>query len=128
MTFGAFNTVYRSKYSRFIYWVLQSPIFSYQAGAYLTSTINQLTVTTLGNLVVPVPPAQEQAAICSHIEEKMPVFDGLLDEIKNSISRLQEFRAAIITAAVTGQIEVTTSGKQDLTNRQFDKFGEAMRA
>ena len=128
MTFGAFNTVYRSKYSCFIYWVLQSPIFSYQAGAYLTSTINQLTVTTLGNLVVPVPPVQEQAAICSHIEEKMPVFDGLLDEIKNSISRLQEFRAAIITAAVTGQIDVATWGTQGQTDRRLDLIEEAMRA
>lgn len=124
MTFGAFNTVYRSKYSDFIYWVLQSPIFSYQAGAYLTSTINQLTVTTLGNLVVPLPPIQEQKAICSYIEERMPVFDGLLDNVQASISKLQELRAALITAAVTGQIDVTTWGKRGHTSRSLDRLEE----
>ena len=128
MTFGAFNTVYRSKYSDFIYWVLQSPIFSYQAGAYLTSTINQLTVTTLGNLVVPMPPIQEQKAICSYIEERMPVFDGLLDKVQASLSKLQELRAALITAAVTGQIDLATWDKQGQTERRLDQILEAMRA
>ena len=128
MTFGAFNTVFRSKYSDFIYWALQSPIFSFQAGAYLTSTINQLTVTTLGNLVVPLPPREEQEAICTHIEDKIPTFDGILDQVRTSIDRLKEFRATLITAAVTGQIDVATWGKQGQTDRRLDEIEEAMQA
>jgi type I restriction enzyme S subunit len=120
ITFGAFNTVYRSRYSDFIYWVLQSPIFSYQAGAYLTSTINQLTVATLGNLVVPLPPPDEQKAICTHIERRMPAFNRLLDQVRTSIDRLKEYRSSLITAAVTGQIDVMAWSKRGHADRQFD--------
>ena len=128
MTFGAFNTVFRSEYSDFIYWILQSPIFSYQAGAYLTSTINQLTITTLGNLVVPVPPLAEQKAICRHIESKVPKIDRLLEQVKISIEHLKEFRSALITAAITGQIDMATWGKQGQTDRRLDEIEEAMQA
>lgn len=127
MTFGAFNTVYRTKYYDFIYWVLQSPIFSYQAGAYLTSTINQLTVTTLGNLVVPLPPHEEQKAICLHIEGKMPTFDGLLDQVRASVFRLKEFRSALIAAAITGQIDVANWVKRGQTNRTLDTLEDERR-
>jgi type I restriction enzyme S subunit len=120
ITFGAFNTVYRSRYSDFIYWVLQSPIFSYQAGAYLTSTINQLTVATLGNLVVPLPPPDEQKAICTHIESRMPAFNRLSDQVRASIVRLKEYRSSLITAAVTGQIDVMAWSKRGYADRQFD--------
>jgi len=126
MTFGAFNTVFRSKYSDFIYWVLQSPIFSFQAGAYLTSTINQLTVTTLGNLIVPLPPREEQEAICNYIQENISTFDTILEQVRTSIDRLKEYRSALITAAVTGQIDVETWGKEGKTDRRLDQIEEEM--
>ena len=42
--------------------------------------------------------------------------------------RLREFRAALITAAVTGQIDVMTWGKQGQTDRRLDEIEEAMQA
>lgn len=41
---------------------------------------------------------------------------------------MNEFRAALITAAVTGQIDVATWGKRGQTDRRLDKIEEAMRA
>ena len=47
---------------------------------------------------------------------------------KTSIYRLREFRSALITAAVTGQIDVSTWSKQGMTERRFDQIEEATSA
>ena len=56
---------------------------------------------------------------------------GKLDLINaktnNSIDRLREYRAALITAAVTGQIDVATYGKRGETDRTFDRIDEEVR-
>ncbi|WP_420857871.1 restriction endonuclease subunit S [Marivivens marinus] len=128
MTFGAFNTVLRSKYSDFLYWVLQSPIFDHQAGSFLTSTINQLTISTLSNLVVPFAPPEEQEEICKHLRERDGIFDASAKTLSTSIDRLKEYRSALITAAVTGQIDVSTYAKSDTPDRHLDTIQEEMGA
>ena len=45
-----------------------------------------------------------------------------------SIDRLREFRSALITAAVTGQIDVSTWSKQGTTGRSLDQIEEATSA
>ena len=47
---------------------------------------------------------------------------------KTSIYRLREFRSALITASVTGQIDVSTWSKQGMTERRFDQIEEATSA
>ena len=128
MTFGAFNTVLRSKYSDFLYWVLQSPIFDHQAGSFLTSTINQLTISTLSNLVVPFATLEEQEAICKNLRERERIFDASAKTLSTSIDRLKECRSALITAAVTGQIDVTTYAKSGTPDRRLDAIQEEMGA
>ena len=128
MTFGAFNTVLRSKHSDFLYWVLQSPIFDHQAGSFLTSTINQLTISTLSNLVVPFAPPEEQEAICKHLRERERIFDASAKTLSTSIDRLKDYRSALITAAVTGQIDVQTYAKSGTPDRRLDAIQKEMQA
>ena len=45
-----------------------------------------------------------------------------------SIERLKEYRSALITAAVTGQIDVTTYAKSGATDRRLDAIQEEMGA
>jgi len=128
MTFGAFNTVLRSKYSDFLYWVLQSPVFDHQAGSFLTSTINQLTISTLSNLVVPFAPPDEQEAICRYLLEREKIFNASAKTLRTSIDCLKEYRSALITAAVTGQINVQTYAKSGTPDRRLDAIQEEMGA
>jgi type I restriction enzyme S subunit len=51
-----------------------------------------------------VPPVEEQQAITRHIEHATEKTSTLTAEIARSIDLLRERRAALITAAVTGQI------------------------
>jgi len=55
---------------------------------------------------VPIPPKTEQAEIVAHINQMTETFDALTAEAERGIELLQERRTALISAAVTGQIDV----------------------
>ena len=59
----------------------------------------------LGLLVV-VPPLSEQRNILSAIENEVGKFPATMKRLSASIERLQEYRQALITAAVTGQLDI----------------------
>lgn len=103
---GFRNTVFRSEANSYIYYVLSSSLFEFQAGSYLTSTINQLTIGTLNSFVVPVPPIGEQNDIVESLSESGRKFEKMLDKVESAITRLTEYRSALITAATTGKIDV----------------------
>jgi len=52
------------------------------------------------------PPLSEQATIAEFVEEQSSIFDDLTAESENSMVLLQERRSALISAAVTGKIDV----------------------
>lgn len=52
------------------------------------------------------PPFSEQATIAEFVEEQSSIFDELMAESENSMALLQERRSALISAAVTGKIDV----------------------
>lgn len=58
------------------------------------------------NLPVTVPPISEQNKICSTISEKSSKFDNLISKCETTIEFMQERRTALISAAITGKIDV----------------------
>ncbi|OBX75921.1 restriction endonuclease subunit S [Faucicola atlantae] len=99
--FGAFMTVYRSPYRKFIYYMLNSEIFKSQLGTFLTSTINQLTTQVLGNFEIGLPPEKEQKAINDFLDRELGKIDALIDKQQLLLDKLAEQRSAVITQAVT---------------------------
>ncbi len=65
-----------------------------------------LNCEVLRGVLVAVPPREEQDAIVREVDKAAERFDALIDEARRAIELLQERRAALITAAVTGQIDV----------------------
>lgn len=63
-------------------------------------------LSTLRNLVVCYPPVSEQNAILNGLREPLGKLERLLERSQTSVSLLQERRSALITAAVTGQIDL----------------------
>ncbi|HAT8005972.1 TPA: restriction endonuclease subunit S [Citrobacter koseri] len=106
MAFGAFMAIFRSPLNTYIFWVLNSPLFDYQSGSFLTSTINQLTIGNLNSMEIPVPTLKEQKEIAQYLSRKNDDFIALINKVKDSITLLQERRTALISAAVTGKIDV----------------------
>ncbi len=55
---------------------------------------------------VPVPTADEQRAIAAFLDRETARIDTLIEKIRKSIDLLREYRTALISAAVTGKIDV----------------------
>lgn len=58
------------------------------------------------SIELPVPPLHEQLAIIEMLDIQTARFDSLADKSERSIDLLKERRSALITAAVTGQIDL----------------------
>jgi len=70
------------------------------------STVDSLRRPMLTNFFVALPPADEQAKIVSHLDSLVMNIDHAISSQINLIELLKERRSAIITQAVTGQIDV----------------------
>lgn len=105
-TFGAFMTVVRGSFNDFLYYVFNSTMFDANSALYMTSTVNQLTISMIANMEIPLPPEKEQRAIVSRLRKGLSSLDALLLQTQHSIDLLKERRSAFITAAVTGQIDL----------------------
>lgn len=69
----------------------------------------------LNRFWVPVPPEEEQTAISTYLDRETAKIDRLVEKVELLISRLQEYRAALITAAVTGKIDVRSCTSQEVS-------------
>ncbi len=65
-----------------------------------------LPKSAIGEAWLPIPPLQEQSTIADFLDHKTAKIDELTTKIGAAIERLQEYRSALITAAVTGKIDV----------------------
>jgi type I restriction enzyme S subunit len=76
-----------------------------EAGA-LGATIRGVNIRDLKRASIPVPPRVEQEAIASFLETGTARIDTLVTKVRAAIDRLKELRTALISAAVTGKIDV----------------------
>ena len=60
----------------------------------------------LGRIFMPLPSKQEQDLIVKKIEKMDNQFDDLIKKSEYNIQLMQERRTALISAAVTGKIDV----------------------
>lgn len=108
-TFGAFMSVLRTQDFSFVRWILESSLFSSQMGLFSTSTVNQLTKATLDNFDIPWPDSAEREEIAHHLERECSAIDAALADAREAIALSRERRAALISAAVTGKIDVRSA-------------------
>ncbi len=70
------------------------------------ATLKHLNTTRIKDITIPIPPIDEQKEIVEYLESERKRFNSMISQIKQSIERLKEYRTALITEAVTGQIDV----------------------
>lgn len=69
-------------------------------------SMRNISADVVRNLVLAFPPVTEQREIATQIKALWASIDRLQGRIRDGIARLQEYRTALISAAVTGQIDV----------------------
>lgn len=70
------------------------------------STKGAITTEQIASLKIPIPPLTEQTAIAAYLDAETAKLDALVMKVEEALERLQEYRTALITAAVTGKIDV----------------------
>ncbi|QFH48169.1 restriction endonuclease subunit S [Leclercia adecarboxylata] len=70
------------------------------------ATVESIEHEYLANRLIPVPPIDEQHSIIKSISDEMKRFESLEEKALTGIRLLQERRTALISAAVTGKIDV----------------------
>jgi restriction endonuclease S subunit len=74
--------------------------------ASIQATIQNVSAERYGNLPLPILPLHVQAEIVKQLTAEAERTDGLISTLSNQCTLLKERRQALITAAVTGQIDV----------------------
>ncbi|MBK5913875.1 restriction endonuclease subunit S [Rhodocyclus purpureus] len=70
------------------------------------ATSPHINVSTIRNYSLAHPPIEEQREIGAFLSKQASEFDALTTEAQRAIDLLQERRAVLISAAVTGRIDV----------------------
>lgn len=70
------------------------------------TTFAEIGTSVLANEYVPVPPAEEQQAICRWIADECQPLDEAIARANEEIKLIREYRDRLITDAVTGQVDV----------------------
>ncbi|HEX8275680.1 MAG TPA: restriction endonuclease subunit S [Longimicrobiaceae bacterium] len=90
------NTITSSDYGQFYF----------MTRAKQSTNLASISSTNLMDLPVLLPPVAEQEEIQAFIRRQTVAFDSLIAEAERAIALLQECRSALISAAVTGKIDV----------------------
>ncbi|MBD2716075.1 restriction endonuclease subunit S [Microvirga sp. STR05] len=92
---------------KYLFLCIQSHTFRKQVENFWSfGTQPNIGMGALENLWISVPPMHEQVDIVQHVEKQSKRINEAIAIEINSISLLQEYRAALIAEAVTGQIDV----------------------
>lgn len=70
------------------------------------ATNNDLGLSRIANIFIASPPQKEQKLIVSFLKVQCKKIDALISKAKSAIELMQERRTALISAAVTGKIDV----------------------
>lgn len=93
--------------TRFMHYQLRSGVVLDQLEVLMVgATFRRVNVDNIRNYIVCAPPPEEQAQIAEHLGGRISRLDSLMEKSALSMQLLQERRSALITAAVTGQIDL----------------------
>lgn len=92
---------------RFIVYVLASPLFqAYVEPIFTGISVPHMSEGQLRDFRIPLPPVSEQRLIADCLDKQIAKIDALIEEAQRFIELSRERRSALISAAVTGQIDV----------------------
>ena len=90
---------------RFLYYTLSAAVTRGAFASRQGTTIGHLTGDMLRVHRFPFPPTSEQHAIAHHLDHATASIDALVARTNDAIALLQEYRTALISAAVTGKVD-----------------------
>lgn len=97
--------------SEYLYWSYQSRRFRDQVESVLTGlSVPHLSGDQIGSFELPMCDIRQQDEVVRTLNAESDSVRRLIGAINGFIARFDEYKASLITAAVTGEIDVTTAG------------------
>jgi type I restriction enzyme S subunit len=94
-------------HSRWVAYCVFSSLGQKQLGEFTSGgTKDGLTLSDVGNLLILIPPDEDQELYVKKIDRKIDSIQLTILKTKESIRVLEKYRTALVTAAVTGKIDV----------------------
>lgn len=111
---------FRDADNKFMYWWTSSTAYKSQlqfhrVGA--SSSMQNLSYSDFKSLDLAVPPFNEQQEIAAYLDHETAEIDAAIADARDAISLSRERRAALISAAVTGKIDVRDVAAPASTNK-----------
>lgn len=91
------------------YAVESEPTWRQLEAGIVGATVKGINIRDLKRPYIPLPPLPEQRQIAAYLDAELSHLSTLRDKLTRSIELLREYRQALITAAVTGKLDVTSS-------------------
>ena len=88
------------------YFASSSAYWDWASSIFIQATIQNISAEKYANLSVAIPPLPEQHVIAAFLNHATGHIDALTTKVHESITKLREYRTALISAAVTGKIDV----------------------
>jgi type I restriction enzyme S subunit len=79
-------------------------------GARATGALHPHLEAGVKTVPVLLPPIDAQVALANEVDTQRDHYAELSEHLRRSIAKLREYKQSLITAAVTGEIDVTTAG------------------
>ncbi|MGE4493196.1 MAG: restriction endonuclease subunit S [Syntrophotalea sp.] len=93
--------------AQWLYYFCQTnEYWGYIVGSQIQATIQNVSAEKYANLYLPIPSTKEQRTIATFLDQETAKIDALIEEAKKAIELMKERRTALISAAVTGKIDV----------------------
>ena len=99
----AIHSFNKSIFPKFCYYYLVNSNNYFRSVA-VGSTVSSLRLGHFQKLPVILPPFKIQRQIAQFLDENIAQIDQAVEKIEDSITQMEEYRSALITAAVTGQL------------------------
>ncbi|MCU0567178.1 MAG: restriction endonuclease subunit S [Oculatellaceae cyanobacterium Prado106] len=94
--------------SYFFKYVLESKtVFDQFQARKLGSALQHIHLVELSNIFIPLPPIKEQGEMAAEIKAKIDHCQKIEERVFSQIEKLQEYRRSLITAAVTGKLDIS---------------------
>lgn len=88
------------------YWLMGDAVQSTLKTLATGSTAEGIKASKFGQIPVAVPPISEQRKIVLFLDERLSAIDAMSGHTGAHIDRLHEYRSSLISAAVTGQLDI----------------------
>ncbi len=107
--------------TKFLFYFTLSVLYRYQVhilACGTSSSMVNLSQHEFGSIIITVPSVKEQTELIDYLDNKTSKIDQSIQEIQDSIDYLKRYRTSLITAAVTGKIDVRDWEQGEILNKE----------